>query len=1004
MGVRIRLRVSLVASILLVVALATLVHLATTRHFGSVASKETASTTFTLLGSRAKDQLDRQVLNISRLADFGASQATIASASVGAVPTSLLQFMREALRVNPSLYSLYYGFGDGSFLQIIAVRGDRRIATANQAPDGTSWIVRTIKSGQEGSSAGSRLQHWSFRNDRFVEFAERTDIDPQYDPRARPWYDMALLSAEPALSEPYIYNSLQAPGLTISKKMPDGRGVFGVDLTLTQLTELVNALRVSENGGVVVYDAKNRILAASDRFGGSTQLENLEDMESWPAQAVLAAHQQAGAGGLQHVQLSEEIFVSGDVWSAAGQDLRIAVVAPARDYTGPYDSLQQYMLVLSLLTFLIVVPVALVLSAGIVRNVKALAEDASRVAGFDFSGPDPEPSRILELTELADAFTSMKAGLADRTEALAISEQKLGRLVDLGIGMSSEHDTDLLMNLILDGAKRITNAEGGTLYTVSEDKGLEFQIMRNDALGINISAAMEDDTNMPPVPIWHEDRTANLQNVASNCVHQGCTINIDDAYNSTEFDFSGTKKFDQANGYRSKSFIAVPLNPRGGSTIGVLQLINARDPETGEICSFDAEVQGFVEALAAQAATALHNRELLDQQEALMDAMIQIIAGAIDAKSPYTGGHCERVPELAMMLARVASNEDQGPLAAFSFETEDEWREFRIGAWLHDCGKVVTPEYVVDKATKLETIYNRIHEVRARFEILLRDAEIERLKALAAGADPDRTQRDYEERKRQLEDDFAFVADCNVGGEFMEDACIDRLSQIGSQTWMRNFSDRVGLSNDEARRCGKEPVALPVEERLLDDKPSHIIPRKGDGRDPYQGLGFKLPMPEHLYNQGELHNLSIKRGTLTAEERFKINEHIMQTIAMLERLPFPKSLRRVPEYAGTHHETLIGTGYPRKLDASGLSVPARIMAIADIFEALTASDRPYKDAKTLSESVRILSFFKKDGHIDPDLFDLFLSSGVYKTYAKRFLNPKQIDDVDINAYLGAVPS
>ncbi len=1000
MAVQIRLRVSLVASILLVVVLATLVHLGTTRHFGSRAAMETAGTSFALLASRAKDQLDSQVLGISGLADFGASQAGIASVTGKAVPATLLRFMREALRVNPSVYSLYYGFDDGSFLQVIAVRGDARIKAAHDAPQDTSWIVRTITPGD--AAAAARRQHWSFRNDGFIEFAERTDIAPAYDPRKRPWYGRALSSAAPALSDPYIYNSLQAPGLTISMRMPGGRGVFGVDLTLTQLAALLNALHVTDNGGVAIYDSEGRVLAASQAFGAHDQLETLDSMDSWPAEAVLNARRSADGSGLQRVRLNQEAFVAIEMWSAAGRDLSIAVVAPTGDYTGPYDSLQQYMLALSLLTLFIVVPVALVLSAGIVRNVKALAEDANRVANFNFSGPDPEPSRIVELNALADAFTSMKAGLADRTQALEISEQKLGRLVDLGIGMSSEHETDTLMNLILDGAKLITNADGGTLYTVTEDKELQFQIIRNDTLGIDIRAAVGDPDSMPPVPIWHEDRSANLQNVASNCVHQGRTINIDDAYNSEEFDFSGTKKFDEANGYRSKSFIAVPLNPRGGSTIGVLQLINARDPETGEICSFGAEVQGFVEALAAQAATALHNRELLDQQEALMDAMIQIIAGAIDAKSPYTGGHCERVPELAMMLAAVASDEKAGPLSDFSFETEDEWREFRIGAWLHDCGKVVTPEYVVDKATKLETIYNRIHEIRTRFEVLLRDAEIERLNAVAEGVDAADAQRAFEDRKRELEDDFAFVADSNVGGEFMEDSAIERLSRIGSRTWLRHFSDRVGLSNDEKRRCGGEPAALPAEERLLDDKPSHVIPRQGAGRDPYEGMGFKLPMPEHLYNQGEMYNLSIKRGTLTAEERFKINEHIMQTIAMLERLPFPKSLSRVPEYAGTHHETLIGTGYPRRLDASQLSVPARIMAIADIFEALTASDRPYKDAKTLSESVRILHFFKKDGHIDPDLFDLFLSSGVYKDYARRFLNPGQIDDVDIDAYLGAV--
>ncbi|MEN9887725.1 MAG: Cyclic di-GMP phosphodiesterase response regulator RpfG, partial [Pseudomonadota bacterium] len=398
------------------------------------------------------------------------------------------------------------------------------------------------------------------------------------------------------------------------------------------------------------------------------------------------------------------------------------------------------------------------------------------------------------------------------------------------------------------------------------------------------------------------------------------------------------------------------------------------------------------------------NQRLLEAQKALVDAMIKIIAGAIDAKSAYTGGHCERVPELALMLAEEAGQVTSGPLADFRFQNEDEWREFKIGAWLHDCGKVTTPEYVVDKATKLETIYNRLHEIRMRFEVLRRDADIERLQAIhERGEDQASADRRWTERVAQLQDDFAFVAECNLGGEFMAPDKVERLQRIAAQTWMRHFDDRLGLSHEELRRYAQEPAPnLPTVETLLADKSHHIVPRGQDkALDPK--YGFQVKVPQHLYNHGEVYNLSIGRGTLTEEERFKINEHIIQTIVMLDNLPFPEYLQRVPEYAGTHHETLIGTGYPRKLTAAELSVPSRIMAIADIFEALTASDRPYKKAKTLSESIKILWFFKKDRHIDAELFDLFLRSGVYRRYAERFLKPEQIDEVDIAPYLGPVP-
>jgi HD-GYP domain-containing protein (c-di-GMP phosphodiesterase class II) len=434
--------------------------------------------------------------------------------------------------------------------------------------------------------------------------------------------------------------------------------------------------------------------------------------------------------------------------------------------------------------------------------------------------------------------------------------------------------------------------------------------------------------------------------------------------------------------------------------MGVLQLIDAVDPESGAIVAFGPETVQYVEALASQSAVALDNHQLLKAQQLLMDSLIQIIASAIDAKSAYTGGHCARVPELAMMLAEEACKADHGPLAGFRFETEDEWREFRVGAWLHDCGKVTTPEYVMDKATKLETIYNRIHEIRGRFEVLLRDAEIERLRAEHDGMDAAQAAAVFAAREQQLQADFAFVAACNIGGESIADDAVQRLRQIGEQTWLRHFDDRLGLSHGEQRRLAGLPAAeLPVVEHLLADKPEHVVPRTGpaplDSR-----FGFRMTVPEHLYNFGELHNLAVSRGTLTAEERFKINEHIIQTIVMLDRLPLPAHMKRVPEYAATHHETLVGTGYPRGLEASELSVPARIMAVADIFEALTAPDRPYKKAKTLSEAIRILDGFKRRQHIDADLFDLFLRSGVYLRYAERFLAPDQIDEVDLAAYLG----
>jgi HD-GYP domain-containing protein (c-di-GMP phosphodiesterase class II) len=508
---------------------------------------------------------------------------------------------------------------------------------------------------------------------------------------------------------------------------------------------------------------------------------------------------------------------------------------------------------------------------------------------------------------------------------------------------------------------------------------------------------------LPSVNLFDTDGNPNDNNVVTHAVHTGSTFNIADAYDATSFDFSGTRRFDESSGYRSKSMLTVPLKPRGAGIIGAMQLINAQDPETGEIIPFSPEIQRFVEALAAGAATALYNRDLIEAQRRLFDSMIRLIAGAIDAKSPYTGGHCARVPELAMMIAKEAERTDDGPLADFKFESSEDWRAFRIGAWLHDAGKVTTPDFVVDKSTKLETIYNRIHEVRTRFEVVLRDARIRRHEAVLAGADPEEEDRTLREFESQLKEEFEFVANANLGGESISEEHARRLDQIGSRTWLRHFDDTLGLSWEEAMRLpdrSEDSEALPVAERLLADKPEQIVPRTSEFYEQYKGFDFAIPVPEALYNRGELYNLKIGRGTLTSEERFKINEHVMQTIVMLEELPFPRELSNVPRYAGTHHETLTGDGYPRRLSEEDLSIPERVMAVADIFEALTASDRPYKRTKPLSVAVDILHKFKMDRHIDPDVFDLFLTSGIYREYAEQYLKPEQLDEVDISKYVG----
>jgi HD-GYP domain-containing protein (c-di-GMP phosphodiesterase class II) len=571
---------------------------------------------------------------------------------------------------------------------------------------------------------------------------------------------------------------------------------------------------------------------------------------------------------------------------------------------------------------------------------------------------------------------SESTGLAAATER----EARFERLIELGIALSSEHNHDRLMEMILLEAKRIPNADGGTLYLHNEeDRTLEFKILLNDTLNTAMGGTSGTEIEFPALQLYDpETGEPNNKNVATSVALNKKMSNIPDAYEADDYDFSGTKAFDENTGYRSMSFLTIPLLNGKEDVIGVVQLINARD-DAGIVIPFSAEIEPIIGALTSQAAVALENQLLLEQQRILMDSFIELIAGAIDAKSPYTGGHCQRVPELTKMLAAAACESDNEPFRDFVLD-EEQWYELHLAGWLHDCGKVTTPEYVVDKSTKLETIYDRIHEVRNRFEILIKEAEIEYLKArVEANGDGDKLEAEFKARVEQIKDDYAFIAESNLGGEFFDDEKVERIKQISAQTWTRNLDRSIGLSWEEGKRLEEDPLApAPAVESVLADRGDHLTGQ---------------------YNLGEVYNLSIARGTLTEEERQKINSHISVTIEMLESLPFPKHLAKVTEYAGGHHEKMDGTGYPRGLKKEDMSLPARMMAIADIFEALTASDRPYKKAKKLSEAVKILSFMNKDAHIDSDLFKLFLTAGIWKQYADRFLDPEQIDDIDVSEYL-----
>jgi HD-GYP domain-containing protein (c-di-GMP phosphodiesterase class II) len=519
--------------------------------------------------------------------------------------------------------------------------------------------------------------------------------------------------------------------------------------------------------------------------------------------------------------------------------------------------------------------------------------------------------------------------------------ERLEKLNLIGASLSAERDINRLLELILAAAKSITGADGGTLYRVAEDKTLRFEIVRTTSLRYYLGGTSGNPVPFYPIQLYR-DGEPNHSMVAAHAALTGKTVNIADAYGAEGFDFSGTRAFDAKTGYRSKSFLTVPMRNHEHETIGVLQLINAADPRSGEIVAFSASDQRLAESLASQAAIVLSNRQLINQLEQLFESFINLINSAIDEKSPYTGAHCQRVPQLTMMLAEAVNDTHEGPLAKFQMTDKDRY-ELKIAGLLHDCGKVTTPVHVVDKATKLEAIYDRITLIDTRFEVLKRDLEIQALRG-------ELDERKLRVRLRELDDDRRFLNACNMGSERMKDEDIARVKRIAAYRWRDVAGHEANFLSDD-----------------------------------------------------EVKNLTIRAGTLTEEERKIINHHIVATIKMLEALPWPKHLANVPEYAGGHHERMDGRGYPRGLKREQMSVQARCMGIADIFEALTARDRPYKKGKTLSESLEILGRMKLNHHVDPDLFDIFVRKKVYRRYAEMFLEPEQIDEVDESRIPGYQP-
>jgi HD-GYP domain-containing protein (c-di-GMP phosphodiesterase class II) len=886
-----------------------------------------------------------------------------------------LGFMREALNNAAEVSGFYVGYNNGDFFLMRRIWQDAERSLFD-APEGAAYIVQSIE-----HRAEKAYSHFLFFDAalKLLRRDERPDYASTYDPRNRDWYKDALAAPGQIKTPPYLFFTTRKVGITIANRSPRGNAVVGADIRLETLDGSLEKQKVTPGTKIVLANRDGYAIAFDDP---SKTLAWPDGPEGKPALAKLDELGIAALAGLPPVIAKMEgtagqdllLNIGGEVWRTAIRPLKlegtktplfiITAIPDSELMTSAHQLLQQSLIVMAFVIFLSV-PITWVLARLISQPLRKLAGEVEAIRHFEFSGAIEVESPVLEVSDLARTMDSMK--------------RTIRRFMEVSMAVAAENNFDRLLPRLLTETLSAAEADAGFLFLADEN---------------GLSAASGLHANGDALPGCIARMTANS---AGPLMKHALAARISVAARLTAEDIEALGLQPALQACAATHAIAVPLLNRQHSLVGALLLLRGGETDGAHL--------KFIEALSGSAAVSLETKELIRAQKLLFEGFIQLIAGAIDAKSPYTGGHCARVPELTKMLALAACNESSGPYRDFQLD-DDAWEALHVAAWLHDCGKVTTPEYVVDKATKLETLYDRIHEVRMRFEVLKRDAEIDCLKAVASGTPEPAARETLAATLQQLDDDYAFIATCNEGGEFMAPEKQARLREIAARTWTRTLDDRIGLSHEEKERKARSPAAeLPVKEQLLADKPEHRFERRPQDRMPADNKwGFRMPVPELLYNKGELYNLSVARGTLSEEERYKINEHIVQTFIMLSQLPFPKHLHDVPEIAAGHHEKMDGTGYPRQLRREALSPLARMMAIADIFEALTAIDRPYKKGKTLSEAIKIMSFMKKEGHIDPELFDLFLRSGTHQQYAERFLRPEQIDTVDIAEFINAPPS
>ena len=958
--------------------------------------------------------------------------------------SKLLPLFSQSLTQFPKAYAIYLATADNEFYEVVNMAYSETLQKRLQAPSGTAWTVVQVYPDREQEN-----YHFRYYDLQLQLLSERVS-STIYSSSQRPWYKNALTSKDVHQSKPYLFWHLKAPGVTFSKQI-NASTVLAIDYTIEHLTDLFERLKPTVDSQIVLFnqfgekyfetDVRSEFLELNQQGFELTQKEReyisnlpvlkVSNQENWePFDFVQNGH----ANGFS-IELLRSLaktlglkiqFVNGYTWDEILEEFRHGRIdlvhsllhSPEREQLGifskTYYSIDNYLITQEKIGTIQTVEDLKFLRFALGKGWQSTELLLREFPGLSYTLYDDLPAMMRAvnageadvLIDNADTFARSRQKHQFKNIKL---NQKLQKFIPkqehLHFFVREEYAPLVaILNRALDAIDPESIKDlaqkwylGASLKNlkISPYESLFYQLLHRlpaQEKAFFYKTKIEGQAYLTAVsPIeYNNDSTYLATFVPQSSLLAPYRKQLYLSFASLSISLAVILWL--AN--FSSNLIVRPIN----ELMKRNQLIAARRFEQV------TPVETYIKELAELSDTLMQVsdsfRRYEKHQEAFLQGLVKLIAETTDKRSHHTYSHCSRVPKLGIMLLQAAVKENRGSFKHFHMSAKEE-QAFELGAWLHDSGKITTPEFLLEKSTKLDAFYNRIHEIRMRFEVLWRDAEIQYLQNISEHCEPEmqrRFKQQLKETQQQLQHEFGFIAGLNIGTVEVSDKSLATLTCIASKTWQSHFDKSLGLSKFQLERM---PRQTSNTESLLQDYPEQISLRDAKEFEFYAKHGFNMNVPAHEQNLGERYNLSIERGTLTAEERFRMEEHVVMTLKLLEQVPLPKQYKNIPKYAGTHHEKLDGSGYPRQLTAEHLGIPERIMALADIFEALTAPDRPYKRTHKLSKALDILHGMVEDKKVDKDVFELFLRSGIYLEFAEQYIDPAQLDSVDIDKYLGA---